>query len=409
MNSSFQSMRVAAGVVIAAIFLAAPSAAQQTVTLNPTRDNTVFEHPWPQGGETSNALGPGLYAGMSFLAMPERIRRALLHFDVAGALPAGATVVGAKLELTVTQARDVSMRDFFVHRVTTAWGNGTSVPPAGPGGGGRGGSATANDPTWTQASTPNTPWEMPGGDFETVASAQATVTNTVGQLATFSSTGMIADVQSWLDAPMSNDGWLIKGDEITEVAFKARRFASVDHPDSNLRPRLVIDYVTAPEVACRLSRVNTGASPVPTDVLRLNGSVGDGMRVVPVAIGEAISVDMEASPSGPSPGPFVLYLWLAQPSAGTVTPLPLNLGNICFPFALTGGMPQPFKIWNNVGSFPQLGSPSFPSTPAPSNVLNAPQGSGRAATATLQGILFDDGSSADRPASVTNAIVLQIG
>lgn len=52
---------------------------------------------------------------------------------------------------------------------------------------------------------------------------------------------MIADVQSWLDSPASNFGWLIKHDD--EVSYaSAKRFGTHEAPIVLDRPSLTIDY-----------------------------------------------------------------------------------------------------------------------------------------------------------------------
>jgi hypothetical protein len=51
---------------------------------------------------------------------------------------------------------------------------------------------------------------------------------------------MVADVQSWLDDPASNFGWLLLGDETTSLT--ARRFDTREAPNSALRPALEITF-----------------------------------------------------------------------------------------------------------------------------------------------------------------------
>ena len=51
---------------------------------------------------------------------------------------------------------------------------------------------------------------------------------------------MVADVQSWLDNPANNFGWLVKGDESTSTT--AKRF---DSRQSTVPPVLTIEYTQA--------------------------------------------------------------------------------------------------------------------------------------------------------------------
>jgi len=54
---------------------------------------------------------------------------------------------------------------------------------------------------------------MQGGDFSAIVSASQSV-GPVG-FYTWNSTQMVSDVQSWLDNPGFNFGWLVLGDEST--------------------------------------------------------------------------------------------------------------------------------------------------------------------------------------------------
>ena len=50
---------------------------------------------------------------------------------------------------------------------------------------------------------------------------------------------MVADVQTWLDKPATNFGWLLKGDETQR---SAKRFDSKENGNSNVRPVLLVEY-----------------------------------------------------------------------------------------------------------------------------------------------------------------------
>jgi len=159
---------------------------------------------------------------------------------------------------------------------------------------------------------------------------------------------------------------------------------------------------------CLDGTVDLGGSSTPANVLAINGGAGDVNHVVTADLGESIAVSMSVAPSGPNPATFALYVWLGEPSGETVTPHPRNLGDMCFPTPLTGGVPQPRKIWNNIGKFPKLGYPDFPSDLAPCVVFVKPQGIPSDLAVTFQGLLLDNGSAADVPASVTNGVILRV-
>jgi len=162
-----------------------------------------------------------------------------------------------------------------------------------------------------------------------------------------------------------------------------------------------------PFPSCRRGTVDVGAASSPAQVLTLNGSAGVG-HVVEIGPGEPVELALATSPSGPVPGPFALYVWLGAPTSTTAVPHPKRLGTVCFPTPLTGGSPQPKKIWNNLGKTDKLGEPDFPSSPAPSVIFSKAGGFDAPFTATFQGFLLDSGSGADVPASVTNAVIVDV-
>jgi hypothetical protein len=162
-----------------------------------------------------------------------------------------------------------------------------------------------------------------------------------------------------------------------------------------------------PLPSCRLGTVDLAVSATPAQVLTINGSAGEG-HVVEIPIGEAVEVQIQPSPSGPDPGRFALYAWLGEPDPSDPVPQPQQLGTMCFPSPLSGGVPQPKRVWNNIGKSSRLGEPDYPSSPAPSVVFRKTTGFGTPLTATFQGFLLDAGSIADVPASVTNAVVLDV-
>ena len=105
---------------------------------------------------------------------------------------------------------------------------------------GQGAPATPNDATWRHRFFDSVFWTTQGGDFSVTVSASQSVGD-VGQY-TWSSTQMVADVQSWLDNPGSNFGWLVLGDESAPAT--AKRF---DARESASPPVLTIQYM-APRV-----------------------------------------------------------------------------------------------------------------------------------------------------------------
>lgn len=217
--------------LLLATVLALPCAsqAQEEAVLTPNQDNTLFED---DGGALSNGAGQFLFAGTT--NQGDR-RRALLAFEIAGAVPAGATV--EEVTLTLTMSRTISdAQAVSLHRATAPWGEGTSDAAAAEG---AGAAAATGDATWLHTSYDDERWSTPGGDFAASASATQDVTGSGGY--TWHSTeGLVADVQRWLDDPSSNHGWIVVGNE--SQGGTAKRFNSREHAAAGTRPTLRIRF-----------------------------------------------------------------------------------------------------------------------------------------------------------------------
>ena len=164
------------------------------------------------------------------------LRRGVLAFDIAGNIPAGSTILGVTLSLNMSRTADNTARTIELHKLLADWGEGTSVAP---GEEGDGAPATTNDATWRHRFFDTIFWTTEGGDFSATVSASQSV-GAVGMYM-WSSSQMVADVQSWLSDPATNFGWLVLGDE--SVAATAKRF---DTRESASPPVLTIQFRPAP-------------------------------------------------------------------------------------------------------------------------------------------------------------------
>ncbi len=200
----------------------------EIIELGAAADNTLYEH---QFGVLSNGKGKHFFSGRT--AQGE-IRRGLVRFDVASALPSFAVVTSAQLVLHMSQSTSGG-RPVALHRTLGDWGEGESVAT---GGEGTGTNAMAGDATWLHTFFDNQFWSSPGGDFDAVASSTTTVAST--GFYTWSSAQLTADVQAFLDDPGTDFGWMLINNEITNRS--AKRFDTVQNPDALLRPKLVITY-----------------------------------------------------------------------------------------------------------------------------------------------------------------------
>jgi hypothetical protein len=246
---------LAAAVAAAISYAGTGLASADMISINPSKDNTLYEYD-PAEGDHSNGAGFHFFAGEN--AMGE-LRRGVLAFDVAGTIPAGSTITAASLtmNMSMTPAGTLTVE---LHKLVADWGEGTSHAPMGEG---DGAPATPNDATWRHRFFDTIFWATQGGDFSATVSASQSVGG-VGQY-TWSSAQMVADVQSWLDNPDSNFGWLVLGDETG--AATAKRF---DTRESAAPPVLTIEYTPgAPTpTPTPTSRVYPTPRPRPTPLPR---------------------------------------------------------------------------------------------------------------------------------------------
>ena len=245
---------------------------------------------------TGNSCAIGaLYAGATRFAGS---RRALVHFDVASAIPVGSTIHSVELRTTVLRAgSSASATDVYdLHRVQADWGE-SSGAGASTCFGGSGAPAATSDATWSHRLWPSTPWTA-GGDFAATASGSSAVPRS-GSAVWLTQPGMVADVQSWLDSPAGNHGWIIIGEEA--ISTTARE---IDSRDGTSPPELVIDYspsaTTPPEVP-------DGRFAPPLRVNKLSANGND------------IEVSWDAALCTVNPDHHVIF--------GTESDFPASLGN----------------------------------------------------------------------------------
>src|SRR5213078_3897454 len=175
-------------------------------TLRPVADSTLYER------IPNNNLG----ANTDFIAgttagkfEPPYRNRALLKFDIAGQLPAGASITSVSLTLWVVRQpsppANSTNSTFGLHRMLVAWGEGNK-------GGSFGVQATTGEATWISRFFLLPQWAAPGGkvgtDFLTETSASTSVVG-LGSHTFASTANLVADVQFWLDNPNSNFGWML--------------------------------------------------------------------------------------------------------------------------------------------------------------------------------------------------------
>ncbi len=216
-------------VLVASFLLSAAShpLSAETVVLTPSADTALFEQVPDNNLGSSQSLAAGNTAASS-------ATRALMKFDLGAAIPAGARITAATLDLKVVRASFlVEPAEFRVHRLSADWGEGSKGSGSVTG---TGSPATAGEATWNARVLGQSLWATSGGDFDAAISASAPV---AGDTISFSSGNLAADVQRWLDNPGANFGWLIK-DQFEGSAVTARRIGSREHPSA--QPKLTVQF-----------------------------------------------------------------------------------------------------------------------------------------------------------------------
>jgi hypothetical protein len=223
-------VRIGIALALLLTLLLAPAlATAETVLIEAARDTTLIEDP---DGALANGSGPAFFVGRNNQAQ-NSVRRGLVYFDVAAAVPGNARVENVQLTLYMSPSNAASRR-IGLHRLLAAWGEGASYAS-----GGGGDLAAPGDATWIHTFYDDAFWVRPGGHFVARASASRDVAAS-GFYTWESTRKMVADVRQWLAAPQRNCGWILIGDETTRQ--NAKSFASREEPDPSLRPLLEVSY-----------------------------------------------------------------------------------------------------------------------------------------------------------------------
>ncbi len=230
------------------------SASADSVVLNPTKTNTLIQVASASDQQLSNGLGD-VFVGRTNQDGPDAptisIRRGLVAFDPAAAVPPGATITAVTMTADDVKGMNGN-QTISLNRMLTDWGQGTSFFN-----GGIGGPATDGDVTWyytfyNSANPSASPaWAAPGGqpgvDYSASVSASSLIlAGSVNQTFTWSSSNspaLVSDVQQWLDSPGTSFGWIMFGNE--SAGMTAHRFGGqyATSPESPMQ--LTIQY-TAP-------------------------------------------------------------------------------------------------------------------------------------------------------------------
>ena len=278
---------------LAALLLLAPFSLADVTTLVATRDTTLFNDPL---GSLANGSGPVLIVGRAGGSSSAPVRRGLVRFDVAGALPAGSTVNSVQLVLNNTSG-NTGARTVELHRVLADWGEGASNTTSG-----QGAPAQPGDATWLHTFFPGSLWSTTGGDFTAATSASLSI-DPLG-LHTFPSTpAAIADVQGWLDLPGANFGWLLKLD-VETVAQTTKVFGTREAANSAEWPRLVIDFTPPVAGYCVSGTSSAGCAVTIASTGVPSASAGSGFVVSLAHAPTGRATSLVYGLTGPAATPF---------------------------------------------------------------------------------------------------------
>ena len=265
MNPQLNSLSIRVPFLLSLLFTLGflhPSWAE-TVTLEPAKDNSIYS-------ENNNSNGDGdLFSGRTQGRQGAGTRRALMQFDLTGSVPSGASIESVSITLNVSRRGPASVGstvDAFLHRLNQDWGEGNSL------GTGKGGSPSSGDATWNFSFFNTDDWQITGGDFVNTPSATQPLSSS-GPI-TWSSPNLVSDVQSWVENPDQNFGWIILLDE---SAFGAATiFGSRENSSSGSRPKLTIDFSSdaEPPVVSELVLEGSG-DVVGEDIQHPSGNIFD--------------------------------------------------------------------------------------------------------------------------------------
>jgi len=208
-------------------------AAAEEMTLPPLVDATISE----KNLSTSLGNDTTLDAGTTGPNEGFKKNRALIRFDVAASLPSNAIVTSASLTLTLVASATTTNLWFSLHKVLQEW--------------------SESAVTWTNRLSPPAPWNTPGAappsDYSgSISQSNLITSGSVPAVFTFESNpAMIADVQSWLNNPAQNFGWILVC-ELEELERSVKKFASSERVTETNRPYLQVQF-TLPDSPLRLS------------------------------------------------------------------------------------------------------------------------------------------------------------
>ncbi len=240
-------------------FLSSILFAQTTVDISAEKDNSIYS----ESNNLSLGAGDWVFLGRTNQGND---RRALLKFDVAANVPAGAMITDVTLELNVDEGKG-GQRNADVHVLTQDWGEGSANNPGSPG---QGGFPSTDDCSWAYTFWSISMWTNPGGDFDANSIASTNINDS--GIASWNSTDLTSTVQDWLDGTTPNHGIILIGDESTNQTAKKLH----SRENATGQPVLKVTYTTSTGLSSNVSSPKFSIHPNPVQSnFSLHGSTAD--------------------------------------------------------------------------------------------------------------------------------------
>src|ERR1041385_685744 len=203
----------------------------ESVTVLPVADTYLSE----QDPNSNFGNGLDMVMGTQGPTGGAPTNRGLLMFDISGQIPPGSQVTSVAVTLSVVKVPSLGANSTFeLRRVLLPWNE--------------------TEATWNHSGT-NAAWSAPGGAAPTDFSSAPSGTQSVAGLGSYtflSTANLVADVQSWVDNPNANFGWIVQT-QLEDVAKTARRFASREGPAN--APTLLIEYTPGQPQPLQMSQM----------------------------------------------------------------------------------------------------------------------------------------------------------
>lgn len=288
---------------------------QTTVDIIASKDNTLYQQ---ANGGISNGSGQFLFAGRT--SSSGDLRRGLIYFSLANAIPVGARIDSAVVTLHMSKSV-AGLNNVGLHQLSAEWGESTSDAI---GEEGAGATAATGDATWTHRIHSTATWSTAGGSFTSESDANRSVSNT--GFYSWRGTTLTATVKGWRDNPSTNFGWAILGNE-QSASRTTKRFDSRENSVAVNRPRLRIYYSIGvstedlDQIPLTLSSLETYPNPaqnqlsirfqtakveaIKLEVIDMLGRQVSNLRIHPAMTGEQ---EYSLSTMGLRPGMYMLSI-----------------------------------------------------------------------------------------------------